>query len=491
MRTLLTSLAALLLFAACPSSSQFGGPPRGQLYYPTGVVHVDRPGSTEGVLFVANANFDKRYATGSVVGFRLDGLGLPPLGQLSTDTPQIRELAVQERAVVQVASFTGEMTGLSTGPDGVRLFVPSRSEGNLLQAVDVTFDADGQPSLACVLPPGAAAGASRTDCTGSAPSMTQYEFDEDALPRAPVPYGVAAKARSCAVDPDCVTPLADGGVLGAGRACVAGRCTGAGGEIVGDVWVTHLSQADSPLASGRDLRAYAVRLDSDALQLGPESYLNIGAGGGSSVAVGERWAYVSGRIISASAPAQMVRMVDRSGVVWQQGLENDYRVAEGRGLAVSSDERRLYVVGRVPDTLIVIGVDDARSASPKLNVVRAVPLPNGANELRVIPRTGRSDLVAVTCTSGGVLALYDDDVGELVAQVQGVGLQSFGLAVAARAGAARLFVGNFSDGRITVIDVADLSRPHEARIAAYLGLPQLCITRGLTAPGCRETEVSP
>jgi hypothetical protein len=490
MRSLVASFVAVLMLSACPTQSKYTGPPVGQFYYPTGLVHVDRPGLTEGVLFVANANFDKRFATGSVVGVRLDGLGLPAFGTVGHGTPNLTDLKIRDTAVVQVASFTGEMAGLPLNADALRLFVPSRSEGNAFQAVDVTFDADGQPSLSCMLPPDAPAGSSRTDCTSTAPSMTAFEFSEDGLPRAPVPYGVAVRARSCTVDADCVTPLADGGIVGPGRTCSAGECRAANGDVFGDVWVTHLNQADSPLASGTNLRAYAVRVDSDTLSLPVESFYDVGAGGGSSVAIGRRWTYLTGRATS-SAVAQMVRLVERSGVVWQQGLENQYRVAEGRGIALSSDERRLYLVGRVPDSLVVVSVDDPTSASPSLNVVRAVPLPDGANEVRVIPRPGRSDLVAVTCTTGGVLALYDDDVGDLVAQVQGVGLQPFGLAVDQRAPGARLFVGNFSDGRVTVIDIDDLDRPQEARIVAYLGIQQLCLTRGPTTPGCQTTEVTP
>lgn len=490
MRTLVASFVALLFLSACPTQSKYTGPPVGQFYYPTGLVHVDRPGLTEGVLFVANANFDKRFSTGSVVGFKLDGLGLPPFGAVDAGTPHLTDLKMQDSAVVQVASFTGEMTSLSLNADAVRLFVPSRSEGNYFQAIDVTFEADGQPKLSCMLPPDAPAGASLTDCPSTAPSMTAFEFSEDGLPRAPVPYGVAVRPRSCTVDADCITPLADAGVVGPDRTCSAGECRAGNGDVFGDVWVTHLSQADSPLASGTNLRAYAVRVDSDTLSLPVESYLNVGTGGGSSVAIGRRWTYLTGRA-SSSAVAQMVRLVERTGVVWQQGLESHYRVAEGRGIAVSSDEKRLYLVGHVPDSLVVVSVDNPTSAGPLLNVVRAVPLPDGANEIRVIPRPGRSDLVAITCTTGGVLALYDDDVGDLVAQVQGVGLQSFGIAVAQRAPGARLFVGNFSDGRVTVIDIDDLNRPQEARIVAYLGIQQLCLTRGPTTPGCQTTEVTP
>lgn len=485
MRSLLTSVFLVLSLTACPEPAAYTGPPVDRFYYPTGLVHVDRPGLEEGVLFVANANFDKRYSTGSVTAVRLDALGLPRFGAAGGALPTIGDLKVRQASVVQVASFTGELAALETSADGLRLFVPSRSEGDTFQAIDARFETDGQVTLSCVLPPGASADASRTDCTATAPSLTKFEFDEGGLPRASVPFGVATRPRACQVADDCLTPGLD-----VARACVGGICRATDGDVFGDVWVTHLTQVDTPLGSGSDQRAYAVRLDSDRLEVTKDSYVDLGGGGGSSVALGARWAYVSGRLVASGVPAQMVRLVDRAGLVWHEGLEAGFRVAEGRGIALSSDEKRVYLAGHLPDSLLVLSVTGAETASPSLAVVRAVPLPDGANEVRVIPRPGRSDLVAVTCTTGGVLALYDDDVGDLVAQVQGVGLQSFGLAVASRPPGARLFVGNFSDGRVAVIDIDDLDRPQGARIVAWLGASQLCLTRGAEAANC-DTGVTP
>lgn len=494
MRTI-AAIALALVASGCPTTGAYTGPPINQLYYPTGIVHVDRPGNPHGLLFVANANFDKRFATGSVVGFDLNSIvGMPPFGAFDPDAgpPQLTALNIQAQAVVQVSSFAGEMAGLETRDGGLRLFVPSRSEGNHFQAIDVTIGPDHQPVLSCVLPPGAPAGASLTDCPATAPSLTTFEFNEGGLPRAPAPYGVSVRARSCANDADC----------GTARTCEGGTCRATNGEIFGDVWVTHLTQADSPLASGKNFQAFAVRMDSDSLALAESNYVWLGPGATSSVVQGQRWAYLSGRYNSSTQSVNLVRLAEKrkvtdstgavvlQDVVVSAGLESSYRVGEARGLALSHDEGRLYLLGRAPDTLIVVNVNDPTGDMPTLDVVRAVPLPEGANEIRTIPRSGRSDLVVVTCTGQGVLVVYDDDVGDLVAQVQGVGLQSFGLAYALRPPGARLFVTNFSDGRVALIDIPDLDRPQEARIAGYLGAQQLCLTRGSATPGCTSREVS-
>jgi YVTN family beta-propeller protein len=88
--------------------------------------------------------------------------------------------------------------------------------------------------------------------------------------------------------------------------------------------------------------------------------------------------------------------------------------------------------------------------------------------------------VMITCSTAGVVVFYDDEVGNLTAQISGVGLQPYALAVDLRnTGGARVYVTNFTDGRVTVIDVPDLSRPASAKIVAFLGTSQLCITRGV------------
>ncbi len=129
---------------------------------------------------------------------------------------------------------------------------------------------------------------------------------------------------------------------------------------------------------------------------------------------------------------------------------------------------------------MVLNVKNPTSDFPSIDVERVISMPNGANQVLVIPRPGRSDLVAITCIEAGALVLYDDDVGDIAALIPGVGAQPFGVAVQPIGAGARLFVSNFSDGRIAVIDVVDLARPHEARLVAHLGQSQQCLTGSKT-----------
>ena len=128
------------------------GPPPERLYFPSGLAHVDVPGKTEGVLFVANANSDKRYATGSLVALPLDSIGLPeigaPLAVSASGTSfvrQITDLKLEASQNVQIASFAGELAVQTTGTGSYRLYVPTRSEGMLAYQVLAKVSADGVP----------------------------------------------------------------------------------------------------------------------------------------------------------------------------------------------------------------------------------------------------------------------------------------------------------------------------------------------------------
>jgi DNA-binding beta-propeller fold protein YncE len=104
-----------------------------------------------------------------------------------------------------------------------------------------------------------------------------------------------------------------------------------------------------------------------------------------------------------------------------------------------------------------------------------VSLPDSPNELVVLPRAGRSDLVAVVGVGNNTVAFYDDALGQVVGHIGAVGLQPFGIAADLKGPGARLYVSSYQDGRVVVIDVPDLDRPQDGRIVAYLGASQQCI----------------
>jgi hypothetical protein len=288
------------------------------------------------------------------------------------------------------------------------------------------------------------------DCTPSAPSLTRdaEEAGEgangyaDGKPRAPEPYAVA---------------VAPGGT----------------------VFVGHLRLADSPLHSGDSRDAYLVTMEADPFALFAESFSSIGPAPTSGIAIGARYAYLSGRDTNEVVFPPAIRLVDllepdRPTIA--VNLQNEFRVVGMRDVVLSADETRLFLVTRIPDELLIVEIAGKETSLPLLTVVGAVALPAGPTQARLIPReAGRRSLVAIACTDANSVALYDDAAGQLAAVIsEGVGTQPFGLAVQAppNAPGARLFVSNFGDGQISVVDIRDVDLPSDARAVARLGRPQ-------------------
>jgi hypothetical protein len=453
MRPLL--LISALVWAGCAAESAPQPPPTDRFVYPSGIVHRQVDGSPNGALYVASANFDKCFDTGAVLAVDLDALGLPDIGApVGPDGPvEIPDLKISAESTLQIDSFAGPMA-LSQPPGGTpRLFIPTRAESDYLHAVDIT----GKTTLVC-------SNTSERNCIPGALSLTQgIAGSANDLPRAPAPLGVT-------VDYTATGP---------------------------EVWVTHVEAADSPERSAKNFQTYVVHIpDAEAtpLSVNADNFIPLGTGGlavggAHSTAIGERYVYVSGRSFvegQNTVPATfLLRLIDRTdpGRILDTDLSAVYQTLEARNiervrLDDAKDTDRLYILARAPDTLLVVDVENASAARPQLRVTNAVQLPDGASDLQLLPRgTPGNELVAVTCTATsrrlGVVILYDAKLGQVAAQVGDVGRQPFGLAVDQRAtGQARLFVTNFSDGNVAVIDIPSIDRPQEARLVAYLGKRQ-------------------
>ncbi len=477
-------LTSALLFVSCSVSTEPRPPPSTRFVYPSGIAFW-RPatGSFNGYLYVASANFDKCFDSGSVAALDLDNLGVrrfgEPFGQDEALPKEITELDFASNSFLQIQSFAGEMALWSPSGSTARLFVPARAEGSYLHAIDVASDG---VTLSC------AQGGGGRDCRENALSLIDVPGSSGGFPAARGPLGVTVERAN----PDA------------------------------RVWVTHSEQAGPPTSTDEnEFRSYLVSLPASnpSQDFGPGNFVELGnstgrlAGAAHATALGGRYVYASGRNASSeqlgSRPARFVlRLVDRNTPerLLETDIELDYSVREGRGVAVvqrpsvanpsqlDPNRERVYLLARGPDTLLVIDVENALQDAPTRQVVRALPLPEGASELEVIPRAaGRGNIVAVTGSGDEAVALYDEEVGQLVAQVQ-VGdqdpnqpAQPFGLTADVRGNSARLFATTFGDGRVAVIDIPNLDRPQDARLVARLGAQQLRDPRQGTSL-CQETN---
>ncbi|RKH61356.1 hypothetical protein D7X96_31825 [Corallococcus interemptor] len=487
---------ALLLLGACSIESEPNPPPSTRFVYPSGVAFwrppsAGGPAASNGYLFVANANFDNCYDSGSVVALNLNTLStqvdgqtvtLPHLGSALPDNSlAFEDLASADESLVQIRSFAGEL-GMWVNPaTGLpRLFVPSRAEGNNLHSVDVSLESNGAPVLTCVQ--------GGVDCRNGALSLTDdipaslSDEGRAGLPRAPSPIGVT-------VD-----------------------------EASGNLYVTHSEAADSPAKSSSNFENYlaTVKLDNptrDTLGFIPLSPAGYAYGGSDSVTVGAGYLYVTGRNFVAGVSGTVggnfvLRLVDKNNpsTLLEPSLQSVFFIREARAARVvprpvTAEElaarpnfvrERLYMLARGPDTLLTIdfeydAVPGGAATQPFFRVVSAVPMPDGVSDMQLISRTpgtpaANSNILAVTSTGDSALSLYDEAIGQVVAQVPLVNdqnqtsnpSQAFGLTVDNPAGinAARLFVTNFGDGQVSIVDIPDLARPQDARVVAKLGTQQ-------------------
>lgn len=225
----------------------------------------------------------------------------------------------------------------------------------------------------------------------------------------------------------------------------------------------------------------------------PDSaFASIGRGSSNSVVVTTDFLYVSGRAkLVSTDPDVLLRVVDRKAdlVAFPQ-LQLVWASLDARALQLRPREGlrppRLYLAVDNPAALLVIDVIEpvGELLPPSFTLVRGVPLPAGPNDVQLIPRTGRAPLVVVSCAVDGSLAFYDDDLGQIAALMPGVGAVPFAIAVDLRSNGAgptfaRLYVSNFGDGRVAIVDVPLSAEAAGGRFSPHLvghiGLKQYCL----------------
>lgn len=448
--------AALTVAVACAPDPVPNPPPRGQFYFPTGLAFEQ--GETDaGMLLVASSNFDKRFDRGRLTLVPLSQVpDFPALGAALDGGPPRVLVDLGAEVDVEIQSFAGEI-GVTTTDQGFRrAFVASRAEGSPLQYVDII---DG--TIGCDY----ASPEHPEDCFTNAPSLTEAEDTESGIPRAPSPSGLYA------------TP----------------------GPSGAQVFVAHFQTADSPKNSaGTDLNksreSYVVRTSASAPEIvesttSEGSFIPIGLAPSSSIVATNRWLIVSGRFVNNGGP--LIRLIQRDepeagGVrrVIDTNLDDAFRSLEARGLAVTrpddpGSEKTIYLAAREPDELLVARMSGADTDAPTLRLIRALPLPANPNDVKIIERTDddgrpREPLVVISCSGDDSIVIYDGEVGAVVQRVAGIGDQPYALAIQRLGNAARIFVTNFADSRVAVVDIADVAKP-EPRIVAHLG-QQICIS---------------
>jgi hypothetical protein len=458
------ALAALAGAAACGDRQPSSPAATDRFAFPTGLALLHTPrGCTGGApgcttqLVVASSNFDLRFdeADGGTVAVVDVEAALAAQPDRTRRPPPLTPAVAR---FTRIASFAGELAlvdeascpGWESGGRAPQALVPSRSR-NALFRVDLGADGPSCPE-GCALP-------------------LEQSFAD--------PYGVAV---ACGL-----FPAGNGG-------------TPAPQSLA---FVTYLRTPSAlGFVSRVDLATGEVTergVDTALLPTVPSHSLFYDPG--------STRLYVTGRFAGTTpTPLRWLTLRNPEDAAQAISFSDALRGGELRSFALSTDRRRAYLGFRLYDAdeatrlgarpagdlggaLVVVDfAESATDAAPAGRVLQVVPLDRGASEVRVVPRPGRADLVAVTSVDDATLTLYDDDVGA-VARVIGVcgpedagaspvapapcapgkprlGAQPFGIAVEPRAGGlARLYVGSFDRSWVNVIEL-DPARPAAERRAA-------------------------
>jgi hypothetical protein len=127
----------------------------------------------------------------------------------------------------------------------------------------------------------------------------------------------------------------------------------------------------------------------------------------------------------------------------------------------------LWATMRQPDVLAKVALSLDPSVPPRVRLI--VPLPSRPAQVVVVPRPGVGNIVVVTAEETGAITVYDDSVQQVVANVDRVGDQPYGLALYdLTPTAARLVSSVFAGCSLALVEIP-LANPAGAALRARIG----------------------
>ncbi len=441
------AVVALALTAGCHDNLAPIPPPRDAFVYPVGVAVRTLP-SGKTSLLVVSANADRRYDNGTLLSVDPDASDdflVHPNGHL----------AVYPGGAIDLPNFGGEIAVAETSCPGVATptAVTVARESNSAYLVDLADSGALLCAAGCQVP--------------LAPSLAD-------------PFGVSIACRKLA---------------------------GAGGSL-SDASTAFIGFMRTPSDEGWMAQVALAGASRGAVTNGDF---------GTVAAQSSVFEPQSGRIYvmphsprSGYAP---IRWLDLSyafptAVPQTRNLAPQIPGLDMRNMALSPDGTRASVAAAVDDPiqlaaggivpvaamLVVLDLRPDGTGNPAMAVLNTAHVGLGANQVVVLPRPARCNadgrqpgtgtspclpVVAVTCSTQGTLALYDDAVGNVVAELgfdvtSGlplVGLEPYGLAAQEfppGSGRYRLFVGSYDMGFVTVVEV-DPMNPGGAAVVKRVG----------------------
>ena len=429
----------LALAAACTASSEEVRPPGDQFFFPTGVAVTP----DESTLFVLSANSELRYDSGTISVIDLGHVddivdawltgGTVPSG-CDVDTSFSETIECDEAsflstdAAVRIGNFATNIAMQDKGGGDLRLVIPVRGDPSV-----TWVDWDGaSKSLSC-------GGGEGFELCSDANRLTKFESvqDED-VQISEEPYGAfvdsagqwavithLTSGTATLVDLAGTPALSDNltGLFAAdrfgrrGSIGVAGRTPGQPDDLV---YVTSSSE--------NRVQTFAIARtgEDDRPRLLPSEYFfldRVGANGGGS--------------------------------------------SDTRAVAFSADGSRGYFMNRLPPSLAVVDTSLAPDGFPTNQVIGATDICREGSSLAVSD-VGEGERAFISCFQSGQLYVVDPSADVHVEAIAPVGRGPFSVAVAP--GRKRLYVSNFYENTVAVVDLTPGSVT-QYRTVLRIGLP--------------------
>lgn len=426
------ALAALML-SACPASSEDVRPPSDQFFFPTGIAMTE----DQRTLFVANANSDLRYDSGSITVVDLEKVasiasdwlanGTVPNGECDKDPSVVSTLVCNEDQVIQEASTI--RTGNFATEIGVQLL--DSGDSRIFAAVR------GDPSLTWI-DFDAATGA--LECGGGGGDLPRCDNDHR-LNRmrndislgglAPEPFGVYVDSAA------------------------------------GFVVLTHLAQGAVSLAHAPPDGSPPVLSDALGGVFEPDFVTRVRSSLGAAARLPGGRVYVTSRSEDRVQMFTVVRVGEQlpslvpGNFFFLRGVEPS---DDGRGIQFRADGQEAYVVNRSPPMLHILDTSIDETGAPRNELTRAVELCASASNL-VVGDLGRGERVYVACFREGQVWVVDPASATLESIIDvGRGPQALVVSQTHQ----QLYVSNYLEDTVAVIDLNPTSTT-ENRVVLRLG----------------------
>jgi DNA-binding beta-propeller fold protein YncE len=438
--------ALALAGTACTADAEEVQPPPDQFYFPTGLAL----GADESRLFVANANSDLRYSSGSVLVVDLDEVDAiasawiddrqVPDGDDCSPDPDRREILVCDEAAVvladssvRVGNFIGELQAQPLDDGRLRLFAPVRGDPSVTW---IDFDPSGDA----------------LDCggSGSYPScdephrLSQLRDDLELSTMDPEPFGLFVDA---------------GGQFGVVTHLTTGEVTLFDAPVGGG----------APILSDAKSGFFEPDRSTGVLVFGATGVAGRVATAADGPDASDTLIYVTSRTESRVQTLTVARPAGADGLPILVPsdyffLNTVFPAQESRAIRFSDDGERAYVVNRRPPSIITVDASLDDTGRPRNEVMRATEICGQASTLAVAD-LGAGERVYVSCyRDGQVWAI--DPIGQTIEAIIDVGRGPDAVLVAPDR--RHLYVSNFLDDTVAVIDLTP-SAATENRVVLRLG----------------------